>query len=246
MADILSVLTQEFKLSPKHIENVIALIDEGNTIPFIARYRKELTGSMDDQVLRELSERLTYLRNLEKRREEIKRTISEQEKLTEELEAAIDAAVTLTELEDLYRPYRPKRRTRATIARERGLEPLAEEILRQDKSREELDALAGTYVDEEKGIPDGATAIAGACDIIAEDISDDAAIRESLRELLYREGVLTSRAAKEEDSVYRMYYEFSEPVRKIQSHRILAINRGEQRRIFSRSPSKLRPGGASA
>ena len=228
MAEILAILTQEFKLNPKHVENIVNLIDEGNTIPFIARYRKELTGSVDDQVLRELSDRLTYLRNLEKRREEIKTSIRDQEKMTDELEAAINAARTLTELEDLYRPYRPKRRTRATIARERGLEPLAEAILVQDKTREELESVAAEYVDDEKGVSDNAAAIAGACDIIAEDISDDAAIRKALREFLNREASLTVKAATEEDSVYRMYYDFAEPVKKIQSHRILAINRGER------------------
>lgn len=228
MSDILTILTQEFKLLPKHIENIINLLDEGNTIPFIARYRKELTGSVDDQVLRELSDRLNYLRNMEKRREEIKNSICEQEKMTDELEAKIDSAVTLTELEDLYRPYRPKRRTRATIARERGLEPLAEEILLQDKTRDELENIAENYIDEEKGVTDAAIALAGACDIIAEDISDDASIRKALREFLNREAIMTVKAASEEDSVYRMYYDFAEPVRKIQSHRILAINRGER------------------
>ncbi len=228
MLNVSSVLAEEFKINQKYVENIISLIDEGNTIPFIARYRKELTGSIDDQILRDLNDRLSYLRNLEKRREEVKSSIIDQEKMTEELEAAIDNATTLTELEDLYRPFRPKRRTRATIARERGLEPLAEEILAQDKTFSELEELAKNYINQDNGVTDESIALAGAGDIIAEDISDNAAIRKTLREILNREAVLTVKAATEEDSVYSMYYDFSEPVRKIQSHRILAINRGER------------------
>ena len=226
--DLVAVLSEEFNLNPKHVENIIALIDEGNTLPFIARYRKELTGSIDDQVLRDLSDRLNYLRNLQKRRDEITHSIEEQGKLTDELLDEINSAVTLTALEDLYRPYRPKRRTRATIAKERGLEPLAELILAQTLDESELNASAADYVDSEKDVPDVSSALSGAGDIIAEILSDDAKIRTALRSMLNRSAKLTSRAATEEDSVYRMYYEYEEPISKIQSHRILAINRGER------------------
>lgn len=226
--NLIEILAEEFKLDPKHVENMITLIDEGNTIPFIARYRKELTGGVDDQVLRALADRLTYLRNLQKRREEILHSIDEQGKLTDELRDAIAAAVTLTALEDLYRPYRPKRRTRATIAKERGLEPLAMLILGQTLDEDALRCAAEDFLDEEKGVSDVETALSGAGDIIAEILSDDAKIRAALRAQLRRSGKLVVRAAKEEDSVYRMYYEYEEPVSRIQSHRILAINRGER------------------
>ncbi len=226
--DFVLVLSQEFNLKPDHVANIISLIDEGNTLPFIARYRKELTGSIDDQLLRELSDRLTYLRNLEKRREEIIHSIEEQGKMTDELLAEINAAVTQASLEDLYRPYRPKRRTRATIARERGLEPLAELILAQTLDEKTLFEEAEKFIDNEKEVADAESAIAGAGDIIAEDLSDNAKIRAALRAMINRSAAVTSLAAKEEDSVYSMYYEFSEPVSRIQSHRILAINRGER------------------
>ncbi|MEA5051534.1 MAG: Tex family protein, partial [Oscillospiraceae bacterium] len=201
--------------------------DEGNTIPFIARYRKELTGSMDDQVLRELSERLAYLRALDARREEVKKSIAEQEKLTAELAAAIDAAATLAEIEDLYRPYKPKRRTRASIAREKGLEPLADYLLAQSKNADPS-AKAAEYIDAEKGVADAESALAGARDIIAENLSDSADIRKELRRIIRTRGSVSAKAAKEEDSVYRNYYDYTEPVGKIQSHRVLAINRGER------------------
>lgn len=228
MPSIKDILSSEFNLNPLHVENVLNLIEQGNTIPFIARYRKELTGSMDDQVLRELSKRLAYLQNLETRRLEIIKSITEQEKMTDALEASIAGAATISELDDIYRPYKPKRRTRATIARERGLEQLAHIIMEQKKTLEELKVEAAEYISEEKQVPDADSALAGACDIIAEDISDDASIRKQLRAYAFREGVLESRGAKDEDSVYRMYYEFNEAVKRIQSHRILAINRGER------------------
>ncbi len=226
MEQIIQILCKELNLNTKHVENVINLIDEGNTIPFIARYRKELTGSMDDQVLRELSDRLNYLRNLEKRREEIRTSITEQGAMTAEIEAMLTAAVTLSELEDVYRPFRPKRRTRATIAREHGLEPLSEEILKQTHSKSQLLELANDYINE--NVADAESALSGACDIIAEQLSDDANARKSLRALAMREAILTSQAATEEDSVYRMYYEFSEPIQKLAGHRVLALNRGER------------------
>ncbi len=226
--DIIKTLSAEFKLEPRHVTNILSLIDDGNTIPFIARYRKEMTGSCDDQVLRELHERLVYLRNLETRKKEIIESIAAQDKLTGELKAAIETAATLAEAEDLYRPYRPKRRTRATIAMEKGLEPLADLLIKQDRRTGDIQTLTGPFIDPEKGVSSAEEAIAGAKDILAERISDDAASRKLLRALFGREGVLASRAVKEEDSVYRLYYAFSEPVRSLPSHRILAINRGER------------------
>ncbi len=226
--DIAKTLSTEFKLGPRHVTNILSLIDDGNTIPFIARYRKEMTGSCDDQVLRELHERLLYLRNLEARKKEIIESISAQDKLTDELKAAIENAATLAEAEDLYRPYRPKRRTRATIAMEKGLEPLADLLMKQDRRTGDIVALAAPFIDAEKGVATAEEALGGARDILAERISDDAASRKLLRTLFGREGVLASRAAKEEDSVYRLYYAFSEPVRTLPSHRILAVNRGER------------------
>ncbi|MEG2570528.1 MAG: Tex-like N-terminal domain-containing protein, partial [Clostridia bacterium] len=228
MNQIIAILTEQFKLNPVHIENIIKLIDEGNTIPFIARYRKEQTGSVDDQVLRELSERLVYLRNMDKRRMEISAVIEEAGALNEELAASIADAKTLTELEDIYRPFRPKRRTRATIAQGRGLSPLAELIIAQECDEETLRAEAASFVNEENGVPDASAALSGACDILAEQFSDNAAIRAELRGLMRRTGVLKSSATTKEDTVYRMYYDFTEPVLKLQSHRILAINRGER------------------
>lgn len=224
--DINKTLAQEFGLRQEQVDNTVALIDDDKTIPFIARYRKELTGSLDDQILRELSDRLTYLRNLEKRKEEIRSAITEQEKMTSELEAAIDVAKTLVEVEDIYRPFKPKRRTRAGIARENGLEPLAEIINAQDMSVDPEEK-AKEFITE--NIPDVKSAIQGAMDIIAEDISDDAEIRKKLREFAVREGKLVSKAADEEaESVYTNYYDYSEPVEKIAHHRILAIDRGEK------------------
>jgi uncharacterized protein len=226
--DIITVLAAEFKLRPEHVKNIVALIDDGNTIPFIARYRKEMTGSCDDQVLRELSERLTYLRNLEKRKAEVKESIAQQDKLTDELARAIDNAVTLSEVEDLYRPYRPKRRTRATIAREKGLGPLADILKAQNIRKGSLQELASPYVDAEKGVENWEDALAGASDIIAEDISDDAECRKRLRALMLRDGKIVSKALKDEKSVYDMYRDYSESVARIPSHRILALNRGEK------------------
>ena len=226
--DINRTLAQEFGLRQEQVDNTVALIDDDKTIPFIARYRKELTGSLDDQILRELYDRLMYLRNLEKRKEEIRSAITEQEKMTSELEAAIDNAKTLVEVEDIYRPYKPKRRTRAGIARENGLEPLAELIMAQDKSTDP-EAEAAAFVNEEKNVPDAKTAIQGAMDIIAENMSDDAEIRKKLRALANREGKLVSKATDEEaESVYTNYYDYSEPVDKIAHHRVLALDRGEK------------------
>ncbi len=226
--DIHSILTEKFKLSAQHVANIVALIDEGNTIPFIARYRKEQTGSCDDQVLRELSERLSYLRGLEKRKAEVCAAIAAQDKLTEDIERPIEQAVTLAEVEDIYRPFRPKRRTRATIARERGLEPLADLIEAQNLKQGDIDALCAPYIDAEREVPDTEAALAGALDIIAERISDDAMLRGQLRALCQRQARLCSLAATEEDTVYRLYYDFAEPISKLPSHRILAINRGER------------------
>ena len=226
--DIIHTLAQELNKDPRHIENVIRLLDEGNTIPFIARYRKELHGAMDDTSLRTLEERLQYLRNLDERRESVKKSIDEQGKLTEELAAAIDSAKTLAEVEDLYRPYKQKRRTRATAAREKGLEPLAALLLAQGRDCPRAEDAARDYIDPEKGVETVEDALQGASDIIAEQISDDAAIRKVLRDLLARQGRLVSCAATEEDSVYRLYYDFSQALSKLQGHQILAINRGEK------------------
>ena len=227
MESIAEILARELSQKKEYIENVINLMDEGNTIPFIARYRKEMHGAMDDTVLRTLETRLTYLRNLQTRRDEVKSAIENQGKLTEELSAAIDAAATLAEVEDLYRPYKQKRRTRGSVAREKGLEPLAQAIYAQDG--QDPAKLAEDYVNPEKGVETVEDALAGASDIIAEDLSDDPAIRKSLRELMNRRAVLTSKAADEEqDSVYRLYYDFSQPVSRLQGHQILALNRGEK------------------
>ena len=225
-AGFVSRLAAELKLRPQQVQAAVELLDAGNTIPFIARYRKEATGSLDDQVLRELSERLEYLRNLEKRREEIAAALEEQGVMTEELGAQLAKAATLSELEDIYRPYRPKRRTRAMMAKERGLEPLAMWLMLQQAG--DPAAEAAKYIDAEKEVPDAEAALAGARDILAEMVSDSAEIRKELRALLNREGVLRSKAAKEEDSVYSMYYDFREPVRTVAAHRILAVNRGER------------------
>lgn len=226
--DFVAVLAREFSLRPEQVRAVIELLDAGNTVPFIARYRKEATGSLDDQLLRELTERLEYLRSLDKRRMEIEKSLAEQQVLTDELRAALAAAATLAELEDIYRPFRPKRRTRATIARERGLDGLAQALLLQQPFKGTLETLAAPYINNEKDVPDAESAMAGARDIIAETISDDAALRKVLRELLMRDGVLTACAAKEEDSVYSMYYAYSERVPRVADHRVLAINRGEK------------------
>ena len=228
MPAIAELLARELDKPLRHVENVIALLDEGNTIPFIARYRKELHDAMDDTTLRKLEDRLRYLRNLAKRREEVLAAIDGQGKLTDELTAALENAATLAEVEDLYRPYKQKRRTRATVAREKGLAPLAELLLAQAADCPDPAEAAVGYIDPEKGVETAADALQGANDIIAEIISDDAAIRKTLRGLLMRQGRLKSAAAKEEDSVYRLYYDFEQTLPKLAGHQVLAIDRGEK------------------
>lgn len=227
MDAIVEILARELGQQAEYVKNVVQLLDEGNTIPFIARYRKELHGAMDDTTLRNLETKLRYLRSLQERREEVLRAMESQGKLTPALRRAVEAAGTLAEVEDLYRPYRPKRRTRATVAREKGLEPLAAELFRQDGRAPTL--LAKGYINPELGVETVEEALAGASDILAEEISDDAAIRKDLRQLMARRAVLTSRAASPEtDSVYRLYYDFSCPAAQLQGHQILALNRGEK------------------
>ena len=232
MQDIIQQLAAELNKDPRHVENVVRLLDEGNTIPFIARYRKELHGAMDDTALRALAERLQYLRNLTDRKEAVKKSVGEQGKLTEALSAAIDAARTLAEVEDLYRPYKQKRRTRAAMAREKGLAPLAELLFAQGRDCPDPLTEARNYVDAEKGVETAEDALSGASDIVAETISDDAETRKVLRSLLEREGRLCSQAAVEEDSVYRLYYDFSQPLRRLQGHQVLAIDRGEKEGVL--------------
>ena len=234
MDTIIQILARELGRSEAHVENVVRLIDEGNTIPFIARYRKELHGAMDDTALRTLADRLQYLRNLDKRREEVKSAIEGQGKLTEELSAAIDAAATLAEVEDLYRPYKQKRRTRATVAREKGLEPLAELLFAQAADGPAPEEAAGAFIDPEKGVETAEDALQGASDIIAERISDDADIRKRLRELVWKKGYLVSAAAAKEpeDTVYRLYYAFRSPLNRVQGHQVLAVNRGEREGVL--------------
>ena len=226
--DIIQTLAQELDKNPQHVENVVRLLDEGNTIPFIARYRKELHGAMDDTALRTLEERLQYLRGLEERREAVKKSIESQGKLTEELSAAIDQAQTLAEVEDLYRPYKQKRRTRATVAREKGLEPLAQLLFAQERDCPRPEEAAQNFIDPDKGVETIADALEGAHDIVAEWISDDAAIRKALREYTLRQGKLVSKAATEEDTVYRLYYDFEQSIPRLQGHQILAMDRGER------------------
>ena len=230
--DILNTLTEEFKLKPFQVENAVKLIDEGNTIPFIARYRKEATGSLDDQILRELFERLTYLRNLEQTREKVKNAIEEQDALTDELVAAIDNAATLTELEDIYRPYKKKKKTRASVAKEKGLLPLAEVLYEQSPDCPEPLELAKNYINAELGVETEQEALQGAMDIIAEKISDDADIRKRMRFVCSAHGILNVSAKEEDAGVYEMYREYTEAVAKIPGHRILAINRGEKEGIL--------------
>ncbi|MDE7303469.1 MAG: RNA-binding transcriptional accessory protein [Oscillospiraceae bacterium] len=226
--NINETLAKEFKLRQEQIDNTVTLIDDGKTIPFIARYRKELTGSLDDQILREIFDRLTYLRNLEKRKEEVAASITEQGKMTDEIAAAIEKAAALVEVEDIYRPFKPKRKTRGSVARERGLEPLAAFIMEQNISADP-NAEAENYIDPEKDVPDCAAALQGAMDIIAEDISDDAELRKELRAMITREGMVSSKAADpDEETVYSNYYDFSEPVFRMAGHRVLAIDRGER------------------
>ena len=231
MQSIVEILAQELGQKQQYVENVVNLIDEGNTIPFIARYRKEMHGAMDDTTLRNLETRLTYLRNLQQRRDEVKKSIENQGKLTQELSEAIDAAATMTEVEDLYRPYKQKRRTRGSIAREKGLDPLAQAIFAQDG--QDIQELAKDFINEEKGVATAEEAIAGALDIIAENLSDDADIRKALRELCSRRGSLVSKAADPEaDTVYKLYYDFNQPISRLLDHQILAINRGEKEDIL--------------
>ena len=230
--DIIYALAQELNVNEKYVENVVQLLDEGNTIPFIARYRKELHGAMDDTTLRTLEERLQYLRNLEERRAAVKKSIVDQGKLTEELTAAIDSAKTLAEVEDLYRPYKQKRRTRATVAREKGLEPLAALLFAQERDCPRPEDAAREFLAPEKSVDTVTDALQGASDIIAEQISDDADIRKALRGLLSRQGRLACCAATEKDSVYRLYYDFEQALSRLQGHQILAINRGEKEGVL--------------
>ncbi len=226
-------LATELSIKLWQVEKTVELIDEGNTIPFIARYRKEVTGELTDEVLRALEERLNYLRSLEERKDDVKRIIEEQGKLTEELSAQIDACLKLTEIEDIYRPFRPKRKTRATVAKAKGLEPLSRIIYEQASDDVDIDALLSSCIDEEKGVATCEEALSGACDIIAETISDNAEHRKKIREITFKTGIINTSSAKEEDSVYRMYYDFSEPCTKLAPHRTLAIDRGEKEGFLS-------------
>ena len=225
---LVEVLCQEFKLAPWQVEAVISLLDEGNTLPFIARYRKEAHGSLDDTTLRDLNDRLTQLRNLQTRRDEIASSLKKQEKWTEELQAALDNAATMGQLEDIYRPYKPKRRTRAMIAREKGLEPLADTLLLQLTKAKTPEELCEGFLDAEKGVNTPEEALQGAMDILAERISDDAGVRAKLKSLYHQTCQVQTKASGEEDSVYRMYYDYQEPLRLMPSHRVLAMNRGEK------------------
>ena len=230
--DILKKLQEELNIKTSQVENTVKLLDEGNTVPFIARYRKEMTGSLDDQIIRQLSERLTALRNLEEKREQVKNAVAEQGNLTEELAMKLDAAETQTEIDDIYRPFRPKRRTRASIAKEKGLQPLADMIFGQ-KLIGSLGEYASAFVDAEKGVESVEDAIQGAKDILAEQISDDADLRKTLREATVQYGALLSKKSKDEPSVYEMYYDYQEPLKKAAGHRILAVNRGEKEGFLS-------------
>ena len=230
--DILKKLQEELEIRPSQVENTVKLLDEGNTVPFIARYRKEMTGSLDDQVIRRLSERLASLRNLEEKREQVKNAIAEQGSLTDELAAKLEQAETQTEIDDIYRPFRPKRRTRASIAKEKGLEPLAEMLWGQ-RLPVPLEEYAAAFLDAEKGVETIEDALQGAKDILAERISDDAELRKLLRGELLKNGSLISQKAKDEPSVYEMYYDYSEPLKKAAGHRILAMNRGEKEGYLS-------------
>jgi len=237
MDKIIQTIAGEFNIKPVQVENTVKLIDEGNTIPFIARYRKEVTGNLSDEVLRDLNDRLTYLRNLEKRKEEVIKSIDEQGKLTDELLVAIGTAKTLAEVEDLYRPFKQKKRTRAIIAKEKGLEPLAKIIIEQKETKSILE-IAKEYISKEKKVESVEDAIAGAKDIIAEDISDNAKYRKYIKGACYREALIETKASKEEKSNYEMYYDFSEEIKKIPSHRVLAINRGESEEFLKVKISK--------
>ena len=235
--DIIKIIAEEFSLRQEQVKNTVALIDDGNTIPFIARYRKEVTGSLDDAVLRDLNSRLTYLRSLEERKAEIIKLIDEQGKMTEELMAKINSVSVLSELEDIYRPYRPKRKTRASVAKEKGLEPLAVRImLQQDKSGSIYD-IASEYINSDLGVETAEDALAGASDIIAENISDDADWRKYIRGYIFKNGIISSKGDEEKDSVYTMYYDFSQPVKDVAGHRVLAMNRGEKEEFLKVSIS---------
>ena len=230
--DMIKTLAAELQQNEQYVANVVKLLDEGNTVPFIARYRKEMHGTMDDQTIRVLAERLAYLRGLETRKAEIRDAIDAQGKLTPELTAAIENAATLSALDDIYRPYRPKRRTRASMAREKGLEPLADAILSARNVSPSLEALAQPYVSEEKGVSGTDAALAGASDIIAENLSDDATLRGRLRDIIQKTGVIRSASDNADDTTYTMYHDFSEPVRRMQSHRVLALDRGEKEGVL--------------
>ena len=239
MEKIIKTIAEELNIKPSQVENTVKLIDEGNTIPFIARYRKEVTGGLSDEILRDLGERLTYLRNLEQRKEEIIKSIEEQGKLTDEILQAVAIAKTLAEVEDIYRPYKQKKKTRATVAKAKGLEPLAQIIIEQ-KETTQIQEIAKEYINidklseedkknKDKVVNNAEEAIQGALDIIAEDISDNAKYRKEIKRQCYREGLIETKAANpEEKSNYEMYYEYSEAIKYIPSHRILAINRGEK------------------
>lgn len=234
--DIAAVLIKEFNLKPFQVQNTLKLIDDGNTIPFIARYRKEMTGELNDQVLRELYERLTYLRSLEEKRKDVKRLLGEIDKLTDDISAALDKANSIQEIDDIYRPFRPKRRTRASIARDKGLEPLSAILVLQEH-KGSIEEIALPFIDAEKGVNTIDEALSGAMDIIAEEVSDNAEYRKSIRQMFIAHGIIKSKAKKEEDSVYRMYYDFQEPVSKLARHRVLAINRGEKEEFLQVSIS---------
>ena len=231
--DIITAIQNEFKIKRDYVENIIKLIDDGNTIPFIARYRKELTGSCDDQVLRELNDRLNYLRNLEKRKEEVSASIIEQDKMTDKIRELLEKAITLSEVEDIYRPFKLKKKTRASVAKEKGLEPLADLIFIQDGSISSLDEVANEYINEDKGVLTVEDALNGASDIIAEKVSDNTELRRQLKALFKSSALIESTAKTKEDSVYSMYYKYAEPISKIPSHRILALNRGEKEDILN-------------
>ena len=232
--DIIGIISAELDVKKPQVEAAVELLDGGNTVPFIARYRKEVTGGLDDDALRKLSERLTYLRNLEKRKEEVRALILAQDKLTDEIDAAIDAAQTVTEVDDIYRPFRPKRKTRASVARERGLEPLAQLIAAQEAEYSpSIEETAQSFADEEKGVADGAAALAGACDIIAEDVSDNAAYRQMIRSLTSEWGsVYSKKTGDDADGVYAQYYEYEEKLKDLPTHRYLAVNRGENEGVL--------------
>ena len=233
MQKIIRQLANELNIREKQVANTLGLIEEGSTLPFIARYRKEVTGGLDDALLRKFFERFTYLKNLEIHRKEIYRLIDEQEHMTDEIAVSIEKAKTITELDDIYRPYRPKRRTRATIAKEKGLGPLADIIWLQETTDQEIDRLALDFINEDEGIKTSQEAIGLALDIIAEKISDDAKIRKLIREYTFKNGILLTKAVTDKESVYEMYYDFSEPVSHIVSHRILAINRAEKEKFIN-------------